>query len=125
MEIKEIDVKNFLVKDYLTVDELSLLSFDDHYVTVTGRLKSETNIYNEKPKEELFMEIQFNGSKRNQWIKLTNPIMKELGAKLGTLSSRWGGSTLKLKTVKWNTKDVLRIEVIEKGKPVNNENFYI
>lgn len=124
MEIKEIDVKNFLIKDYLTVDELSLLSLDDYFVTVTGRLKSETNVYSDKPKEELFLEIMFNGSKRKQWLKLTNPIMKELGAKLGTLSSRWGGSTLKLKTVKWNTKDVLRIDVLPTDK-VNNENFYI
>lgn len=113
VEIKKIDVRDIILKEYVTADEVRLLYSEDYYALITGRLKTETKVYNEKPREELFLEIEYKGSKRRTWLKLTNPILVELGMKLGNDSDNWAGHTLFMKLDKWNSREVVRVEVVE------------
>ena len=114
MEINEIDVRKMLIKDYITADEISILPVEDYFVVLTGKMKSETVIYGEKPIEELYTQVIMAGSNRQTWLKLTNPIMKELGSKISYLSTSWAGHSLKLKLDKWNGREVVRVDVMKR-----------
>ena len=73
-----IDMRDYLIREYITADEISILNNADYWIKFTGEEKIKEVTYGDKTKEEAYAEVEYTNSKRKTWLKLNNPIMKVL-----------------------------------------------